>query len=292
MIGRLIVLGALCALCATAHAAPLYSLNVSATAAVSNGLHDMETISEVNGRKHAFATASVSGTGMGPVYGSASAFADANLAMGQLKARAFGTFRCLEPNSFCVEGAGSAEAQYRETLRLSLPGADPLKISRIGLRVNVDGRSVWNPEHSHTQASYHVGLTTQSGLLGAMTFTSDRLGLHQFDTGWTSIDYDFRSDPDDSSNVDLVITGFFNMVGPILELSLVGQLNAVATAGAVTDYSHTAGVSLLLPDGMSMSSASGVFLTGAQAVPEPSTSALIALGLLGFAARRRVSNRQ
>ena len=58
--------------------------------------------------------------------------------------------------------------------------------------------------------------------------------------------------------------------------------------GGIVDYSNTAAFSFVVPSGVSFTSQSGVFLTGA-AVPEPASWALmiIGFGLTGGVARRR-----
>lgn len=60
------------------------------------------------------------------------------------------------------------------------------------------------------------------------------------------------------------------------------------TSGGVGDFSHTARFSWELPDGVTVQSASGQFMTGhAAPVPEPSTWAMTLLGLAALPALRR-----
>jgi hypothetical protein len=61
---------------------------------------------------------------------------------------------------------------------------------------------------------------------------------------------------------------------------------------ATADFSHTGTIQIILPQGATFTSDSGVFLTGPAAIPEPETYAMLlaGLGLLGLAGRRRKQN--
>lgn len=83
----------------------------------------------------------------------------------------------------------------------------------------------------------------------------------------------------------------YNLIGTAPSAYLRMDLRTSAQGGAVADFSHTAGISFLLPSNVSFTSQSGQFLTAVSAVPEPSTWAMMLVGFAatGFAMRRRRS---
>lgn len=75
---------------------------------------------------------------------------------------------------------------------------------------------------------------------------------------------------------------------------LQSRLLISASAGSLADFMNTAQLTLLMPTGVSFTSASGVFLADhvTSAVPEPASAGLLLLGLLGLVGvqlRRKVS---
>ena len=79
------------------------------------------------------------------------------------------------------------------------------------------------------------------------------------------------------------------------DFEIVAFLGSTTMADGLVDVSHTAVLSLTLPEGLSFTSDSGVFLTQSpsevpSAVPEPGTVGLLStdlVGLIGYGWRRR-----
>lgn len=93
----------------------------------------------------------------------------------------------------------------------------------------------------------------------------------------------------DVKNQSRQISGSFLVPkdGSPLKLYAYGSLSVYAEGGAVADYSHTARFSCVLPAGVTVSSASGQFMTAP--VPEPASYALMLAGLVMLPwARRRL----
>jgi hypothetical protein len=77
-------------------------------------------------------------------------------------------------------------------------------------------------------------------------------------------------------------------------LDINTRMDLDCRTGADCDFSHTAAFSFgALPNGLSYTSTSGAFLTGAAPVPEPGTWAMLSVGLLsvGFLRRRKNSRK-
>ena len=73
----------------------------------------------------------------------------------------------------------------------------------------------------------------------------------------------------------------------VRDFEIVANLSAQSLGGGLADVSHTAGLGLTLPAGLSFTSDSGVFLTQSPSaapstVPEPGTVALLSTGLVGL----------
>ena len=99
--------------------------------------------------------------------------------------------------------------------------------------------------------------------------------------------WDLVNNPSGHMLVDETIQASFSFTGPDATVPVFFQLS-VGGAYGLADFSHTASVSLDLPDGVSFTSASGDFLTGA--VPEPSTWVMLALGFFGLGWKVKTSH--
>jgi hypothetical protein len=207
----------------------------------------------------------------------ASAYAYANLATGTLG----------------VQGSASGyfsealvQAQFSDLLHYTVMGANSSTITDIGITFSVDG--------SMAEAGFGVaGLTSAINLdsaaseetdigdmLSGGTCMSGPCIYHQFTAGtWVSQGYSINNVGDVVFNGVFALTGASGDLSILATLSLTSAVNGVSGA-ANDDFSHTAMISLSLPQGVSYTSDSGVFLTqSGAAVPEPSTVWLGAAGI-------------
>ena len=131
----------------------------------------------------------------------------------------------------------------------------------------------------------------------------DRGGVPAGGTGVANVVSDLANDYLGIMEVILTVTPEDPIVGieASLNISSRGSRAFSQTEGmlfeSLADFGNTAFLDVLLPDGFTFTSLSGVFLSEAEqeppaAVPEPTTGALLGLGtLLLFLHRRRQSHR-
>jgi len=123
--------------------------------------------------------------------------------------------------------------------------------------------------YNGTSFNYGLALAPGDGVCGALNFASSSLGCF---TGMS-----IRT----AGSIPIEIgSGSYYFLH---------QLSATATAGDEVNFGNTARFNLRLPDGVSISSSTGEYLTAAAPVPEPETYAmlLVGLGVVGAAVRRR-----
>lgn len=187
------------------------------------------------------------------------AFAYGDLRMGQV-----GAFASTTPS-----GLAAASASISDALSFTIPGANALTVTPLRYLVSLHATSA----SAETLFVFKGGGNyTIIGQLGQPYYSSA--------TDWAN-----------SSTWMDGTTRFFdltyNLVGANPTIGIELTLEAVASLGSVSDFSNTAGVSIIAPVGVSFTSESGVFLTGA--VPETSSWAMLiaGFGLIGAMARRR-----
>lgn len=218
------------------------------------------------------------GTNYSPVYvpASAHAYANADLATGKLRVYATDpAFPIVNgPDTYITFNQSRTNASFTDLLSFDFDPAFTADYFRVGIRVGLDGSfTSLAPNGSGT-----IKLTLDTSLSGQEFLYSGSFGQNSgVFTNLTSF----------GSNV----YGFdvsLSRANPSFSLRELLSANAY---GGTTDYSHTATTSLVLPQGVSYRSASGVFLSGdsTPAVPEPATwaSMIAGFGLLGGALRRR-----
>ncbi len=184
------------------------------------------------------------------------------------------------------EGA-VATARFVDGLHFNVAGASADAVTSIGVHFTLEGRVV-----SGGFASSDENLTTSLdfgsagvGILGSGHGLNPVAITGHSERGWASFSYSAL----DPSHVEF--DGIYNLLGSAQTLGINAYLSAGATF-ADLDYGNTLQVSLTLPDNVSFTSDSGVFLSAANTVapvPETETWTLMlgGLGLLGQLARRR-----
>lgn len=214
------------------------------------------------------------------------AYARAALAGGQLGTAATGQRR---PTSRSwIEGTdGWSAARLWETLSFHVAGAAPDTRTTIQVSFEVDG--VYAPSDLQMASMnfwFDFGTAHAIGSSQADGYTG---GNHP--GNWINPVLEWHGVG------NMLFTAGYELVGEDTDIGLLMQLQTLGGFGSA-DFSHTATLSFELPDHVSFTSASGVFLSddgsgggggggGGGQVPEPPTLALLAAVLLGLRRRSR-----
>lgn len=221
--------------------------------------------------------ASISGGYYGPRYGASTFASSANLGDGTLHAYA---------------GAGEVtvfvEAAMIDLLHFSVSGGGPASVT---LNTHVDGSYASNGPYPGVGWNDIISIGGNRGPTGAYGYLY--LGGNGADGGYLdSTHTDTRVNWDSFSSSNLSNTGHdFSGAFTVNDgdaLSFYHRLQLQCT-DAICDFSNTASVSFVLPDNVTLTSESGVFLTQTDAIPEPAAWALLiaGFGAVGTALRRR-----
>jgi hypothetical protein len=224
---------------------------------------------------------------------SAGAYTAADLAMGTLKAIDSGSLSPvpLNPKDLAVSGLGSSIAEMFDTLTFHVAGANSGTLTNIGIGITLAGTTgnltCDNSVGGCTATTINYGLTVSNplaspSLLDFATFsTGDQTsGNGLVDTtvmlfsgsGWATSNVTSQTVTNSAFNGTFGISGITEIVTLDLKLLMV-------CGGETCDYGHTGTINLSLPSGVTMTSASGVFLTQVGAAPEPASWALMAVAL-------------
>ncbi len=228
------------------------------------------------------ATASHDQAAMAALGAPATAFARADLGTGQLGVSATGSRYAASGYTWAV--SGTALAQFGDSLHFTVAGANAATVTDIGVTIDVHG----------SLAGYYAFLQSQLVLTSAgyqtaqfLNQISDSLDrgaaiTYSSASGWVS--YSFSPFTPDH----LVFHGVYALYGASQSVD-IGEALFANSAGGYSNYANTADLSFQLPDGVSFTSDSGVFLAAAGGVPEPASWAMMLLGFgaAGTAARRR-----
>jgi hypothetical protein len=207
----------------------------------------------------------------------------ANLATGQLRAAAGLTY--LNPLGYSGGYPVDAYASLGDTLYISAPSFAEALITTISYKVTIDGflSNLGDATNGSGLARGYFGVGLGSTIGWPTGFNPLQENLYNGDSGvvgWYG----------EIGPVSRIISGEFSFTGSAASVPLYMFLLAGAQHG-FSDFGHTAQFSFdSLPDGVSIGSASGVFLTeSVPAVPLPGALPLfaVAFGGLGWVARRR-----
>ena len=220
----------------------------------------------------------------GPSNGAfADAYTAANLADGTLHVHAQGGTVYVGQGG---EGA-VATARFVDGLHFNVAGAAANAVTAIGVHFTLEGRVVAGGFASSSEdmsTSFAFGNAGMGVTATGRGFDPFAVSAHS-ESGWASFSYSAL----DATHVEF--DGIYDLLGASQSLGIGAYLSAGATF-ADLDYGNTLRVSFTLPDNVSYTSDSGVFLTATNTVtpvPEPETWALMmaGLGLVGQMARRR-----
>lgn len=224
---------------------------------------------------------------------SSSYFASADLRTGELKAFAQNPAIMAPGSNTIYTDITRSNASLFETLTLNLDPslAAPGAFVMIGFRTTIDG-TYSGPAHSQPSGSADITLSASVKRNGNAYYAYSGRQMHHFNAAGSSISAvgsGLTHFGGDTYGFDLGVP-FFDATD-VVTIDLFNLLS-VNAYGSTVDFSHTAALGLVLPQGVTYGSASGVFLQGpVGGVPEPATWAMLitGFGLIGATMRRRTS---
>lgn len=221
------------------------------------------------------------------------AYARANLATASMHAATTSTPSWLPPS---VEGS-SAAASMSDHLYFDVLGANANTVTAIEV--------IWRQTGS-ISAQLNTGWAGQLSLQGkGGGMAMERRVRFDGTPGKSFLDQDklsivapdmsritFESLPWTTTgdvNGEFVARGWMHMVGARPDFLMQASFTTFSALGSSTDFAASVHLSFNLPHNVTMTSASGTFMT---AVPEPATAALFGLGMLGLLLGRRKAGSQ
>jgi hypothetical protein len=219
----------------------------------------------------------------------ANAYATASLYSGSVGVAAGGNYLDYRsPSSGQAGATGSALALANDTLTFTIAGAGANTVTDIAVFFTVDGGMTVNTaagdSNGSLQAILNFGNASISDIINASAnLNNDPVPYTPFllapsGSGWVS----FSVTPTGpvAAPSSFTMEGIYAITGPSASLGIQGLLSAGCGLGTSCDYSHTGAISFSLPNNVSYTSASGVFLTQTNQSPEPGSMVLALIGML------------
>ena len=212
--------------------------------------------------------------------------AAADLATGALRTKATGT----------ISSPGSAGATFKDTVTIlgSLPNAVQFHV-QLNVHGSISGPPGFDVNFNGNGSLQAAALDTSNALFNAFSI----IQLRNYNGGNNPLTNlpDLTGTATQNvlslvpANVDYVIDNLVTVDSAHRSFTLIASLGAAAApviAGVlVVDFSNTAVLSILLPNGLAFQSASGVLLSNPSTVPLPPALLLLGTGLFTVAALKR-----
>ncbi len=220
-------------------------------------------------------------------------YAAADLSNGSLHAVAQTSYAGQSSSNEATGGTSSVQAELGDTLHLNIPGATNSTMTQVEIVATLDGTQSHVAQYAGSALNWQVAAGG-----GDLNVTLNDNGLlHGATTDWyveNAVNYGWATSIlNDASTSNVVFDGFYDVYGADPTLSLDMKLSADSAFGGIVDYGNTAKLNIIVPNGVTYTSDSGVFLTAnssptPSSVPEPASWLLAAGGffILGCAGRR------
>ncbi|WP_225883127.1 PEPxxWA-CTERM sorting domain-containing protein [Sphingomonas aliaeris] len=197
----------------------------------------------------------------------------ANLASGKI-----GAFVSTSGNADGSQNGGStAFASYQDLLTFNVAGADDDTVTELKYRITLHGVATLG-------SGTLFGLRNQLGFSSFVYNGSRPSNITYYQTNFSDLKYTVGVD---SAYFDVTS----NITGKSYTQTFLLALEVLAVPGNIADYLHTASIKFDLPQEVTMSSSSGIFLTATDigSVPETATWGMMiaGFGIMGAAMRTR-----